>query len=45
MSKKRGLSVEEKRKIVLEIFHESQTVWLLKVREPRPSLSTACTFL
>lgn len=32
MSKKRGLSVDEKRKIILDIFHESKTVWLLKAR-------------
>ncbi len=30
--KKRGLSLEEKRTIVLGLFHESNTVWLLKAR-------------
>jgi hypothetical protein len=32
MSKKRGLSVDEKRAIVLDIFHESNQAWLLKAR-------------
>ncbi len=35
MSKKRGLSVDEKRAIVLDIFHESNQAWLLKVRRAR----------
>lgn len=34
-SKKRGLSIDEKKQKVLEIFHESKEVFVLKVR-PRP---------
>jgi hypothetical protein len=30
-SKKRGLSIEEKKQVVLQIFHESKDVFLLKV--------------
>jgi hypothetical protein len=32
MSKRRGLSLEEKRTVVLGLFHESNTAWLLKAR-------------
>ena len=31
-SKKKGLSIEEKKGKVLEIFHESKDVYVLKVR-------------
>jgi len=32
MSKRRGLSLEEKRTVILGLFHESNSAWLLKAR-------------
>ena len=31
-SKKRGLSIEEKKQVVLQIFHETKDVFVLKAR-------------
>ena len=41
-SKKRGLSLDEKRGKILEIFHESSDVFQLKVRDPRPFSLASC---
>lgn len=41
-SRKRGLSLDEKRGKILEIFHESSDVFQLKVRGPRSFSSASC---
>ena len=43
--KKRGLSLEEKRAVVLNLFRESQTIWLLKDMEKARRFFGAFRFL
>ena len=41
-SKKRGLSIEEKKQVVLQIFHETKDVFVLKARSAAAKSSFKC---
>jgi hypothetical protein len=45
MSKRKGLSLEEKRDKVLEVFTQSADVFVLKVRASPGAVSLACKYI